>query len=215
MTKKNDIDPKVGKVLKECGLGPEAAWKHAQSGKWIVLHWALEVVAAFKGIKYDAPDFLVAEPRAAVVVVTGHLGERSEWSVGEAVIDLNYKVTGKQQGYPFAMAEKRAKDRVILKLVGLHGYAYSEAESDDFEAPKPAASGEKQPEPQKDDPEQVKLFNKIGNAMAESKDQQDLQNIWMDFEEHRKSLPERAQTELNAYRKTRHDEFDDPFPGDT
>ena len=30
------------------------------------------------------------------------------------------------------MAEKRAKDRVILKLVGLHGDVYSEDEADDF-----------------------------------------------------------------------------------
>ena len=30
------------------------------------------------------------------------------------------------------MAEKRAKDRVILKLAGIHGDAYSEEESDDF-----------------------------------------------------------------------------------
>ena len=30
------------------------------------------------------------------------------------------------------MAEKRAKDRVILKLAGIHGDAYSEEEADDF-----------------------------------------------------------------------------------
>ena len=30
------------------------------------------------------------------------------------------------------MAEKRAKDRVILKLAGLHGYVYSEDEAEDF-----------------------------------------------------------------------------------
>ena len=30
------------------------------------------------------------------------------------------------------MAEKRAKDRVILKLIGLHGDAYSQEEGDDL-----------------------------------------------------------------------------------
>ena len=35
------------------------------------------------------------------------------------------------------MAEKRAKDRVILKLVGLHGYVYSEDESDEFQESRP------------------------------------------------------------------------------
>jgi hypothetical protein len=33
--------------------------------------------------------------------------------------------------YPYAMAEKRAKDRVILKLAGLYG-SHSEEEADDF-----------------------------------------------------------------------------------
>jgi hypothetical protein len=32
------------------------------------------------------------------------------------------------------MAEKRAKDRVVLKLIGLHGLVYSEEESDDFKS---------------------------------------------------------------------------------
>ena len=32
------------------------------------------------------------------------------------------------------MAEKRAKDRVILKLIGLHGYIYSDDELEDTEA---------------------------------------------------------------------------------
>ncbi len=40
-------------------------------------------------------------------------------------------------GYPVAMAEKRAKDRVILKLVGLHGDVYSEDEADEFKDAKP------------------------------------------------------------------------------
>ena len=37
------------------------------------------------------------------------------------------------------MAEKRAKDRVILKLVGLHGHVYSEEEADDFKKARPVS----------------------------------------------------------------------------
>ena len=55
----------------------------------------------------------------------GHLNDRSEWSYGEAS-DKNCK-----NKFPLAMAEKRAKDRVILKLVGLHGYVYSDDELED------------------------------------------------------------------------------------
>jgi len=67
-----------------------------------------------------------------VILVVGKHGEKSEWSIGEAVVNSNYKVSGKQAAYPYAMAEKRAKDRVILKLIGLHGFAYSEEEADEF-----------------------------------------------------------------------------------
>ena len=37
--------------------------------------------------------------------------------------------------YPYAMAEKRAVDRCILKLLNAHAYLYSESEADDFKQP--------------------------------------------------------------------------------
>lgn len=90
-------------------------------------------------------------------------GTRHEWSIGEArivrMVDSgktnnwgkpiyepgpdemgNYQITPKQAAYPFAMAEKRAKDRVILKLAGLHGL-YSEDEADEFKESSSAPSG--------------------------------------------------------------------------
>jgi hypothetical protein len=42
------------------------------------------------------------------------------------------------------MAEKRAKDRVILKLIGLSGDAYSEEEADDFKNSNPAKPANKE-----------------------------------------------------------------------
>ena len=46
------------------------------------------------------------------------------WSIGEATPANN------KNEYPWAMAEKRAKDRVILKLIGASGFVYSEEEAD-------------------------------------------------------------------------------------
>ena len=65
--------------------------------------------------------------------MTGKKGDASAWSFGEAMPSNN------KNAYPFAMAEKRAKDRVILKLIGLSGDAYSEDEADDFKEAKPKA----------------------------------------------------------------------------
>jgi len=129
------LDDSVAAVLREHGFGADACWDC--HGVWVVYHRVLEQIAAKAGITYDEPKVLVAEREAAAILVTGRRGERMEWSIGEAVIGLNYKVSGKQAGYPFAMAEKRAKDRVILKLIGLHGLAYSEEEADDFKGNQP------------------------------------------------------------------------------
>lgn len=129
------LDPAVVATLKEYGFGRDAIWDC--HGVWVVYHRALEQIAAKAGITYDQPSVLVAEKDSAAILVTGKLNGKSEWSIGEATIGLNYKVSGKQAGYPFAMAEKRAKDRVILKLIGLHGLAYSEEEADDFKKAQP------------------------------------------------------------------------------
>lgn len=116
----------------------EAFWQHKQSGQWLIKHRDLEIAAGRAGIKFDAPTILEAKAGESVaMVVTGRLGDAAEWSIGEAT------PKNTQQAYPYAMAEKRAKDRVILKLFGIHGHAYSEEEADDFKEradPKEAAA---------------------------------------------------------------------------
>ena len=145
---KKQIDPAIAKVLKAHGLGHEACWDC--HGTWVVYHWALERVALSAGITFDPPQIIEANGRekCAAMAVMGTLGDKSWWSIGEAAPGNN------KNAYPYAMAEKRAKDRVILKLIGLHGLAYSETEADEFErgknkvwgdVPKEGAPGETGP----------------------------------------------------------------------
>ncbi|MFC6047060.1 trna delta -isopentenylpyrophosphate transferase [Methylobacterium hispanicum] len=107
-------------------------------GTAVIYHKTLERIAAQAGIRFDPPTIIRAERDEAVVLVTGHLPgakagtERVEWSIGEALVNVNYRVSGKQAAYVYAMAEKRGKDRVILKLIELHGLVYSEEEADEF-----------------------------------------------------------------------------------
>jgi hypothetical protein len=101
-------------------------------GTPVIAHKTLERIAAQAGIAFDLPTILRSERDEAVILVTGSLKDRREWSIGEALVNVNYRVSGKQAAYVYAMAEKRAKDRVILKLVELHGLAYSEEEADEF-----------------------------------------------------------------------------------
>ena len=137
------LDARLADILKASGLGNDAVWAHKQSGKYIMYHWACEQAAATKGVKWEPPVVVHADPAAkmAVVLVTGRLGDQVEWSFGEAA---PYNTT---QTYPFAMAEKRAKDRVVLKLIGLHGLAYSEEEADDFKGGNGAPANGNKPTP--------------------------------------------------------------------
>ena len=126
------LPARLVEILKEIGLTErQAVWDC--HGTPVVLHKALEKVAAHYKIVFDQPKIIACDvtDKQAVICVTGHMEGATEWSIGEAAPYNN------KNSYPFAMAEKRAKDRVILKLVGLHGDVYSEEEADDFKEAKP------------------------------------------------------------------------------
>src|SRR5215212_4078926 len=95
-------------------------------GQAFIHHKTLERIAAQARITFDPPIILRAERDESVLVVVGRMGERAEWSIGEALVGVNYPISEPEPAYVYAMAEKRAKDRVILKLIGLHDVASSE-----------------------------------------------------------------------------------------
>lgn len=123
---------RVHEVLAKFDLDSSAVWNC--HGTPVIYHWACERIGAKMGVKFDAPTLIDQNTgqKVITILVTGHYGERSEWAFGE-VTPNNCK-----NAYPWAMAEKRAKDRVILKLANLSGEVYSEEESDDFKRPAPS-----------------------------------------------------------------------------
>ena len=127
------IPQKLVQILEQLGHTPQSATWDCH-GTPVVLHKVLEQVAAAQGITFDPPTMIEAdaEKKKVVMLVSGRLGDAVEWSVGEAVPYNN------KNSYPYAMAEKRAKDRVILKLIGVAGFVYSEEEADDFQATRPS-----------------------------------------------------------------------------
>jgi len=116
----------VTRAVKENGLNKDAVWDC--HGQWILKHSACETIAANRGITFDEPLIIEsdADKSIAIVMVKGYLGDKFEWTFGEAT------PKNSKNSYPYAMAEKRAKDRIILKLIGLHGDVYSEDEADVF-----------------------------------------------------------------------------------
>lgn len=132
MAKKLNFPEIVGDKLKEIGEKPETALWDCH-GTLCIYHKALERVAASQGVTFDDPQLISVDLEAgstgyAAVWVKGTLRKKSEWSYGEA------SSKNSKNKFPLAMAEKRAKDRVILKLIGLHGYIYSDDELEDTEA---------------------------------------------------------------------------------
>ena len=128
---KTNAPQKAIDLLQEVGMTPQEAMWNCH-GTWVMLHKACEKIGAHLNISWEPPVIIEQESSKAVsMVVTGLREGVKEWSMGEAS-PKNCK-----NAYPWAMAEKRGKDRVILKFAGLHGDMYSEEEADDFKAAKP------------------------------------------------------------------------------
>ena len=132
MAKPKPLPPKLLEILSTIDMTQEeATWD--VHGTPVLLHKACERIAAKNNIVFDAPVIIESDAgkKHAVMCVTGHMGDKTEWSIGEATPYNN------KNNYPYAMSEKRAKDRVILKLIGLHGHVYSQAEADELEEAMP------------------------------------------------------------------------------
>ena len=126
--------PQLFKFMEVYKIASDEIWEVRTGGAWAIKHSALERVAAEQNITFDRPQISERDSvnKVVAMMVTGRMGTRTEWSFGEAS-PLNYKTTEKMAAYPYAIAEKRAKDRVILKLLNAHGALYSESEADEFQ----------------------------------------------------------------------------------
>jgi hypothetical protein len=128
------LDPRIRDILVEHGEDPNdkqnVLWDC--HGTWVVYHRAIERIAARAGITFDPPTILRAERDEAVILVHGELKGRRDWDIGECLVGVNYRVSQNMAAYVWAMATKRARDRLVLKLIGLHGLLYSEDEDDAF-----------------------------------------------------------------------------------
>ena len=134
------LNEKLKKLLSDVGEKVDmsddknsAVWSLPQNKNVLIIkHKALEKISAHLGMWFDPPDVLENNTDKNIVsmCVRGYIddgkGKNSAWSIGEVSPKNN---TNK---YPYAIAEKRAIDRVILKLLGVHGDMYSEEEAEDF-----------------------------------------------------------------------------------
>lgn len=184
------IDPELAKIFKKYGGDPEKDLWNCH-GTWVAYHRALERIAVKAKVTFDLPCIIESniEKGVVAIVVTGTMGDRVEWSIGEAAPNNN------KNAYPAAMAEKRAKDRVILKLIGLHGDIYSEEEADDFK--KPSAYKARKDE---DYPKLEKEIRAIGNLVA-------LEKWWKENASRIQALPNQWVEHILAEKDRRKEEL--------
>jgi hypothetical protein len=119
---------KILDFMETYGVDADEVWEVRAGGAWAIKHVALERIAVKHGITFEIPQFAEKDSANKIVamMVVAHMGDRMEWSIGEASPANN------KNAYCYAIAEKRAKDRCILKLLNSHGALYSEEEADDF-----------------------------------------------------------------------------------
>ena len=120
----NTLDNRVKEILSKLGFDPkECLWQTHNT--YVMYHRYIEIAGAKNSISYDLTEIETNSKDGIVCIKC--IAKRN----GDTVItygEASPKNT--KNAYPYAMAEKRAVDRAILKLLGLHGFVYSEDEMD-------------------------------------------------------------------------------------
>src|SRR5215218_5013068 len=124
-TPMTNTDTQIATILDRYGE-PVTGNVWQTEGETFIHHKTLERIAGKAKITFAPPTILRTGRDEAVLLVIGRLGERMEWSIGEALVGVNYDPPGSEPAYVYAMAEKRGKDRVILKLIELSDVVSSE-----------------------------------------------------------------------------------------
>ena len=134
------INSKIKQLADKYNLEKDDFWQLPNNPKvWIIKHDAVERIAKQEGVIFENPTIVEHSREHCVLLGTAcimcfeqnaaeYIKVAEEWTFGEADIKLNCK-----NKYPNAMAEKRLKDRLTLKLISAYEYGvFSEDESDDF-----------------------------------------------------------------------------------
>jgi len=120
---------KIKQLAEKYNLSKDDFWelKRGTRSMWIITHDACEKIAAKENIQFGAPTIYRDSNQDVAIVGDAKRGNKIIWSTGEAS-PKNCKAP-----YMFAMAEKRLKDRLVLKLINAYEYGiYSDSEADNF-----------------------------------------------------------------------------------
>ena len=118
-------------IQKKYNLSLDDFWEHKQSKSWILTHDACSKIGNQESIELVDINVINSEPDLVRILVTMKKGSISITTFGEADRKNCFNP------YLSCMAEKRGRDRAILKLINAYEYGvYSEIEADDFDKKK-------------------------------------------------------------------------------
>lgn len=131
------LDDRVKKILKKLEFDPkECLWDC--HGTWVMYHRFIEIAGASAGIRYILEE-VETNSQEGIVCIKCSAGNKVDATdhsfIPEVTTYGEASPKNNKNSYPYAMAEKRAVDRAILKLLGLHGFIYSEDEMDHASPP--------------------------------------------------------------------------------
>lgn len=121
-----EVTKELAALMSSHGLKKDDVWFMKNAKKWAVTHKGMEKLQIkLKIIIVDLEiAFVDLSLNACVIKCTAVKNGIKVITFGECTPKNSFN------SYPVAMAEKRAIDRAILKLAGLHGDFYSEDEMD-------------------------------------------------------------------------------------
>ena len=120
----------IKELSKKYNLTKEDYWLEPRSKKWIITHDTCEKIASVENIIIQPPQIINSEKDLVRMIVVAKKGDKVMWADGEA------DSSNCKNNYKFAMASKRAIDRVVLKLINAYEYGiYSDVEADNFQKP--------------------------------------------------------------------------------
>ena len=120
----------IKELAKKYGLGKDDFWEMKFGGRsqWIITHDACEKIADKEDMMFSPPQVHADNNSDVAMIGSAKKGEKVIWSTGEASPRNN------KNPYNWAMAEKRLKDRLTLKMINAYEYGVSsEVEADAFQ----------------------------------------------------------------------------------
>lgn len=123
---------KIQELQKKYSLSKDDFW-NLTGNVWIIKHDAVEKIGKMENVIFENPTIVEHSREHCVLMGTATIIKEDkkiaeEWTFGEADRKTNCK-----NSYIYAMAEKRLKDRLTLKLISAYEYGiYSDTEADSF-----------------------------------------------------------------------------------